>query len=149
MKNLSAVLVLIVIVFGSSMTGQNDETETVTLPDRVMEQVVQRIVIAHFASEKRSREIPFAERNIRSERLPKMRGLTFTVLSDSEIEELYKEIHFFKEPRRVGDVYEIDFGWGDPDCDAMGETWQFRIVGESVLGERTTGGWGMGCSSGH
>lgn len=53
----------IALFFCLPVFGQDEETEVV-LPDVVLKQVVQRIVIEHFKS-KRGGEILFAEREIK------------------------------------------------------------------------------------
>lgn len=117
------------------------EKETVSLPDYVMSQVVQRIVIEHFKG-RRSGEFLFSEKYIDREWMPKMDKIKFVFVDEADD----KEVHFFKEPTRDGEVYEIDFGWGDPTCSAMGDTWQFRISNSKVRDlTKTSTGWGMGC----
>ncbi len=144
------ISLLVFFVFAPVINAQDedDDPETVVLPASVMEKVVQKIIIMHFASQKRSRrEVLIAERYIKAEWLPKMRDIKFTIVSDAELDDIEKEVHFFNEPTRVDGGYQINFGWGEPDCSATGETWQFEVVGDLVQVERTSGGWASGCSS--
>lgn len=145
MKKLFAILPLVVFLFASSMNAQG-ESDEVVLPDLVIGQVVRKIVIEHFKSKKGSEEIYLAERGIKREWLPKMEKIRFTLVSESDVDGFGQDVHFFKQPRLIDGKYEIDFGWGDPGCNATGDTWQFEIVGGALKGPlRTSGGWGMGC----
>jgi hypothetical protein len=145
MKKLFVVLPLVVLSFVSSISAQ-DEENVVVLPDSIMEQVVRKVVADHVISEKGVTEFFIAERGIRREWLPEMKNITFIIVADSKLGGFEKEVHFFKKPRLIEGQYEIDFGFGDPDCSASGDTWQFEIVGDVVKVTRTSGGWGIGFS---
>lgn len=130
----------------AAVANAQDEPEPVevTLPDNVMRQVVERVVVGHFATLRRSRIVYFSEQNIKRSWLPKLNGIEFVIASATD----GKEVHFFRSPERVGKDYQIDFGWGDPDCDAEGEIWSFKITGRFVHNvELAGGGWGSGCSA--
>ena len=139
------LLPLALVLFAMVVNAQDEsEPETVSLPDSVMRQVVERVVVGHFKTERPSVIVYFSEQNIKRAWLPKLDGIKFEFADGAD----GKELHFFRKPERDGKDYKIDFGWGDPDCDAMGETWSFRVVGKTVRDvSLVNGGWGTGCNA--
>ena len=150
MKKLLVLMPLILLVCALSAKAQEEpEPEEVTLPDSVMEEVVRRVVTLHFISTKRSGVIYFADRGIKAEWLPKMENIEFVVLTDGEREGDEKEIHFIKKVTLSDGIYDVWFGYGDPDCTATGDVWQFQITDGDVVQLLTTrGGWGSGWLAG-
>ena len=145
MRKLFVLLPMLVVCLAAAANAQEEaepEPEPVSLPDYVMKQVVERIVIEHFSSTRRKGEMYLSETNIKREWVPKIKKIEFVFVTDAD----GREVHYFREPQRVGSEYRLDFGWGDPDCNSTGDTWQFRIVDGVVRDIRqTAGGWGTGC----
>ena len=138
------LLPLAVAAFAVVVKAQEgSEPVTVSLPDSVMRQVVERVVVGPFKTERPSGVVYFSEQNIKRAWLPKLDGIKFVFVDDAT----GKEVHFFRKPERDGKDYKIDFGSGDPDCDAMGDTWSFRVVGGAVRDVRDAGFWGSGCNA--
>src|SRR5688500_12034986 len=78
MKKLFFVLPVIVVCLAAVASAQEEaEPEAVSLPDYVMKQVVEQIVVDHFSSSRRKGEIYFSEQNIKREWLPKMAKIEF------------------------------------------------------------------------
>ena len=145
MKKFFAILPVVLLLLASPLRAQDDDEEQiVSLPDHIMERVVRQVVISHFRSHRGDRKVFFSDQNIKAEWLPKMRSVEFVVDKDHE-----GDVHFFKQPIRVEGGYQIDFGWGDPDCSAMGDTFRIEISGNNVTATEVAGGWGMGCGSSH
>lgn len=142
MKRFLSILPLVVMLLASPLMAQddNDEPQTVSLPDETMERVVRQVVVSHFRSYRGDRKVFFSDQNIKAEWLPKMRSVEFVVNNDHE-----GDVHFFNEVMRVEGGYEVQFGWGDPDCSATGDTYRIEINGHDVLVTKVAGGWGSGC----
>ena len=139
MKRFFAILPVLLLLFASPLVAQ-DEGQVVTLPDHIMERVVRQVVVSHFRSHRGDRIVYFSNQNIKAEWIPKMRSVEFVVDKDHE-----GDVHFFNEVMRVEGGYEIQFGWGDPNCDATGDIFRIEIGEHHVIVTKVAGGWGSGC----
>ena len=144
MRKLFLLLPMIIVCLAATAADAQEKAEP-SLPDYVMKQVVERIVIDHFDDPQRSGVVYFSAKNIKREWLPKIANIEFVFVPKAD----GREVHFFKAPERVGEIYTIDFGSGDPDCSASGMTWQFQVIrGKLTNFEFGNSGWGMGCGCG-
>lgn len=142
------LLILVVSVFPWPAFAQDeDEKPKVELPDQVMSQVVRRIVRWYFKPANRPREIHFSENGIQASWLPKLKNIEFILLNDNDSLRQEKGVYFFKAPDQTGKTYSIDFGFGDLNCDASGDTWKFKLIGSKVgvWRDDPKRGWGNGC----
>ena len=137
--------VLVCGAAGQAAVGMEEEVE---LPDRVMREVTGRVLRHYFkpAAGRDVRTVKLAAAGLKPERVPKIRGVRFELLTDEEAERTAGGVHFFKPVYREGDAYTIDFGRGSLECDAVGDTWDFRVAGRRVLLSRTKFGWGQACT---
>jgi hypothetical protein len=141
------VISFILIGLALSLIAQddNDEVEP-TIPDFAMKEVVRRVVTWYFKPRNTPRTIYFSGKGIKKEWLPSIRNIEFIVL-EKDSPRYDGPVYFFQHPRSLGKGFTIEFGRGDPECHAIGDTWGFHIAGERVHLFQAGGGWGMGCSA--
>jgi hypothetical protein len=120
---------------------------TPAVPEAVREQVVKRIVTWHFKATKNPKTIYFAAENIKKEWLPAINNIEFVVLEQQPPDGYKRKVFFFREVERAGKGFTIGFGYGDPNCDAEGKTWTFRIKNSRVKLWQGLGIWLTGCDS--
>lgn len=122
-----------------------DNSETVVLPDGVMEQVISRILRYQFKPSRNKKTIPVADIRIKPEWLPSIDNITFQLVPEREMLNYGSGVFLIEEVEQKADVYSINVGWGDLDCDASGTTWKFAVNSGKVRLWPTSGGWGRGC----
>ena len=144
MKHFLLFLSAIILLFSANPIKAQDE-ETPVIPDVAMQQVVKRVVEWYFKPANRPRTIYVYSRGIKSKWLPKIKNIEFAVVDDDSMKE--HDVYFFQQLRRKGKGFTIEFGYGDPNCSAMGDYWGFRIESAEVRLWQIASGWGMGCSS--
>ena len=142
------ILISTFSLLGFAQTEESEEPPVV-IPDRAMEQVVRRILVWHFKPRNQKKVIYLAEKGIQKSWLPKIKGIEFRLLSETEVEEK-ERVHFFtalekRSPRK----YYIGFAFGDPTCDYIGDTWYFRLSKEKVRLWKPNKGFGGGCGRGN
>ncbi len=124
----SLLIILLALIFSIAIFAQ-DETE-IKLPDQIMEEIVNRILVYSFKPRNKPTTIYLAEKGIKESWLPNIKNIEFKLLSDKEIEK--KDIYFFKLFDKEKKNFSIGFGFGDPNCSSYGLNWSFRIVKEKV-----------------
>lgn len=114
----------------------------VKLPDKVMQQVIGRILVKTFKPVSTPKTIDILSNGVKLSWLPRIRNIKFRLVRDGETE---GEIYFFTKPEVRNKTYMIGFGFGDPECGATGDSWHFRLV-KQKLRLWQSGGFGSGCS---
>lgn len=130
-----------------SQDAENQESNFNQVPEKVMREVVRRVLIYKFRPPKRQKVVYLAKEGIDQSWLPIIPNVEFGLLSDEEIQDKDGGVYFFSKPEFSKGIYNINFAFGDPDCEYVGESWSFRNSKNSVrlwLG----GGIGGGCSGG-
>lgn len=141
-KHLYTVLAML-LVFSSTSLAQ--KSETVNLPDEIMQQVVSRIIRWQFKPARKPRTIPIANVRVKREWLPVIENITFDLVPGKRTSDFQNGVFFFEEVTRDGSAYSINAGWGDPECGGLGDTWKFKVSGNRVRLWPTGFGWGSGC----
>lgn len=119
------------------------DDKPVFVPDFAMEKVVRRIVTWYFKPRTKPKKVYFAAEGIRKEWLPQIKNIEFVVLQTYD-----QPVYFFQNQENLGGRFTVHFGFGDPHCDATGDTWAFRIIDKRVkLFNMWASGWGMGCAA--
>ena len=141
------ILLILTIIAGSwcAFAQNEDEKPKVELPDKVLSQVVRRIVQWYFKPANQPRTVHFSENGIKSAWMPEIRNIEFVLLNDKDSNEREEGVYFFEQVEREGKTYSINFGFGHPNCDATGDPWRFRVIGNSVRLWQFRGAWGKGC----
>ena len=142
MRHARFVTIVLMLLAAPSAFAQ---AEAVILPDHVMRQVVSRIARWNFKPGRNLRTIPVADIAIKREWLPAIENITFELVPENDVSDHEKGVYFFQPVERDGAAYTINFGRGDLDCRANGETWKFKIRDNRVRLWRTGHGWGQGC----
>ena len=138
-------LLLVLLTFPVVALGQTDddrEYHDVNVPDRIMEQVVKRILIGEFKARKKSKAIYLLNEGIKRSWLPSIKNINFQLVERNYPDDIY----FFQKPELSGKTYRIGFGFGAPFCDASGDYWVFRLSRRRVKLRRSVG-FGMACSN--
>src|SRR5262245_59732815 len=141
LKEIAIVVLISVFLLPAFSFGQDEDPPKVQVPDQVMKQVEGRILRWYFKPTKRLRKIRISEEGIKEEWLPKIDNIEFVLVSSSEAAKSEKGPYFFKHPENSGRNISIDFGYGDVNCEAYGETWKFRVVGKSAKLWGVRGQW--------
>jgi hypothetical protein len=128
------------------VSAQQSDEKPVTVPEDAMEQVVRRIVTWYFKPRTKSKTIYLSNSGIKAEWLPNIRNIKFVLVEPNSPEADYPGVYFFKDVRLDTGVYSVDFGFGEPTCDATGDTWSFRWEGSRVRLYQN-GNWGSACGS--
>ncbi len=144
-------LSVLILLFSFSLlavgqTEESDESVPVIVPDQAMEQVVRRILVWNFKLRKQKKIVYLAEKGLQKSWLPKIEGIEFRLLSESEVAEKDSIYFFTKLEKRSPSKYHIGFAFGDPTCDYIGKSWYFRISKEKVRLWKPNEGFGAGCS---
>jgi hypothetical protein len=142
-------VLLLIIGFATAGFGQTTDTEenpAVQVPDRAMEQVVRKILIWSFKPRSKPTEIYLFKNGIKSAWLPKIKNIKFQLLSEEQVRQKSSGVYFFKVSDFSDGKYRIEFGFGNPFCDALGNGWNFRIINQKVKLWQY-GKFGMGCSA--
>lgn len=128
--------------------AQSEAGELEALPPEAMRRVVPRILTWYFKPRKEPKEIRLAARGVRPEWLPAIKNIEFVLVPDAELDRSGAVFFFnYYEPKK--DLYEIGFGYGEPDCSAIGDMWRFRLSKQKVRLWKPPGeSFGSGCSSG-
>lgn len=145
MKRIILISCLLIGLSTSLFPQETAEEPKITLPDAVMEQVVKRIVTWYFKSSKKPKTIYFASENIKKEWLPQINNIRFVALEKPTPNHYPRMVYFFKEVEKLNKSFGIGFGYGDPDCEAIGDPWVFRFTDHRVKLWQVRGGWGSGC----
>lgn len=138
-----AILVSSFAALGFAQT--TDEEAKVIVPEPAMREVVRRILIYSFKPRNKRTEIRLYERGIKSEWLPEIKNVEFQLVPEAENDSI-ENVYFFNLVTLEKGVYGIGFGFGNPNCEARGNTFYFRLAKQKVklwLGD----GFGMGCGS--
>ena len=131
--------------FVSFAQTEDSEEKPVVIPEPTMEQVVRRILVWNFKPRKQKATVYLAEKGIQESWLPKIEGIEFRLLSESEIAEKGR-VHFFTYLERLSSSkYQIGFAFGKPDCYFEGADWYFRISKQKVSLWKPNKGFGGGC----
>jgi hypothetical protein len=112
------------------------------VPDQVMQEVVRRVLVQTFKPALKPKTIEILDNGISLSWLPIIRNVKFRLVLSSE---KHGDIYFFTKPELSKKTYKIGLAFGDPECSAIGDTWNFRIVIEKITLWKN-GGFGMGCS---
>lgn len=139
------LFVLIIWCFSAFVNGQDSSVNPV--PGEVMREVVRRILVYKFKSPNRPKTVYLAKDGIDRSWLPTIPNIEFHLLSAEEIEDKETKVYFFSKPELLGKTYSITFAFGDPDCDYLGQSWNFRVSKNKVrlwLDRETGGGCGGG-----
>lgn len=113
------------------------------IPDAVMQQVIGRILVKTFKPAPEPKTIEFLSSGIKRSWLPFIRNIKFRLVSDDRTG---REFYFFTKPKIQHKTYTIGFGFGNPKCDATGDSWSFRLSKQKVTRLWKNGGFGSGCS---
>jgi len=109
-------------------------------------EIVRRIIHWNFAPRSKPTIVPLLRDGIDPAWLPEIPNLSFRLIELHQIGEFDRDIRFFHALEREGRTYFISLGKGDPECDAGGETWAFRLDrGRVRLWPVRGAGWGTGC----
>lgn len=128
--------------------AQTDAEDLESLPPEAMREVVPRILTWYFKPRKKPTEIRLAARGVRPEWLPRIKNIRFVLVPDEKLDES-GDVFFFNYYEPVKDRYEIGFGYGAPDCAAIGDMWYFRVSKQKVrLWKPKGAGYGSGCAVG-
>ena len=124
------ILSLSILVNGQEI--ENTETSEISLPENVMREVVQRILVYKFKPVKRKKIVYLSQKGIEPTWLPKIKNIEFSLLSNEEIDNRDSGIYFFSAPESKNKTYEIYFAFGNPTCEFIGDSWRFRIINNKV-----------------
>lgn len=113
------------------------------IPDAVMQQVVGRILVKAFKPAPEPKTIDILSSGIKRSWLPFIRNIKFRLVSDDGTG---KEFYFFTKPEIEHKTYTIGFGFGNPKCDATGDSWSFRLSKQKLTRLWQNGSFGSGCS---
>src|SRR5437867_2474193 len=138
----SFILALVLPICGISQQQNRPKVS-----ESEMKQVVSHILHWYFKASDRQRRIYVANQVVRQSWLPVIRNTKFVLISRSNISRHKNGVYFFRRPERNGIMFKIDFGLGNPNCRAFGDTWyfHFRKGIMRLLGDR--GNWGSDCDS--
>lgn len=127
----------------------NDDILYTLVPSAARKQVVKRIVTWYFKSPKKPQTIYVAAQNIQKEWLPTIRNIEFVILEKQPPKGYERKVYFFRPLEMQKGSFLLPFGYGDPDCDSIGDTWSFRVNGSRVKQLKQAWlGWGTGCATG-
>lgn len=149
----SLLIMILALSFSITIFAQDDEPE-IKLPDKIMQQVIKRILVYSFKPRKKQTTIYLAdylaEKQIQESWLPKIKNINFKLLSDEEAEKKKRKIYLIKFFGKEKNTYSIGFAIGDSSCSYEGKSrWSFRLVRERVILWRDKGvGFGGGCGRG-
>lgn len=151
MKNKLLLFLFIISSISVNILGHDTDDEkssVVFVPENVMQEVVSRILIYQFKPRTQEKIIFISEKGIKQAWLPTIQNVEFQLLTDEEIEDSGKDVYFFTEIKISKRTYEIGLAYGDPDCDYIGNTWNFRFSKSKVRLWRLDGEFGGGCGGG-
>lgn len=138
------LLFIIVLSFLSRTASAQVETveEPAYVPNAVRAQVVRRILTWYFKPRSRPKTIYLLNDGVTPAMLPAIRNIEFQLVSDAGKP---ADVYFFQQPYQEGSKLRIGFGYGDPNCSAIGESWFFNVSGSRVRLWQA-GSFGMGCA---
>jgi hypothetical protein len=140
-----ALLTLTFFLLGLPIAAQDEEAKVV-LPDSVMQQVVSRVVKWHFRPARKPRTVYISEVNIKAEWLPEIKNIKFQLVP-RPTDGYGDPMHFFGDLTKEKTGFLIVYAFGQPDCDANGETWFFRVIKGKVKLSTNLGGFGAACGA--
>ncbi len=145
-----SLLIFISIVIGLFVVVKAQESENsepqISIPENIKQELVGRILVFKFKPAKKQKVINLAKDDINPSWLPEIPNIKFNLLSDEEIEDVSDGIYFFTKTEEKGKDFSIGFAFGDPDCDYLGDEWNFRIVDNKLRLWRIEGrGFSGGC----
>jgi hypothetical protein len=140
--------ILLTVLTGVSITVSAQDISGPNLQESVYREVVQRILAYKFKATKREKVVLLAEKGLKETWLPVIKNVKFRLLTEGEIEDLGRDVFFFTETKANNGGYDIALGFGNPNCDYIGDGWRFRI---SDTGTRLwpVGSVGGGCGGGY
>lgn len=141
-------MISVLAIFLALPVFAQDEEETVTLPDAVMEQVVKRIVTWNFKPRGRPTKIRISAEGIKEEWLPKIENIQFVYVQDG-LEGNDVEMWWFYPVFKEGRYFTIGFGYGRPTCSIDGDLWYFRVTENRVRLRSGPSRFGAGNSCHH
>ncbi|HEV7698691.1 MAG TPA: hypothetical protein VGO43_00535 [Pyrinomonadaceae bacterium] len=121
--------------------GQERE---VVLPRGVMKQVVSHIVTFYIKSAPRRRSIYVSSDLVKAAWLPTLRNVRFRMVAETP-NGYPRSVQFFTNLRKAGRQYSIVYAYGDPDCQARGDVWHFRVVHGTVVSLHRHNRYGSAC----
>ena len=121
---------LVLISSSISTFGQSQQKDTfylVELPQQTKEIVIKRILANYFKSTDKPKVIYIAEKGIEKQWLPFIKNIEFRLISREEAEQRKISVYLFSDIwENTPGLYQITFGYGDPDCKYLGDIWNFR-----------------------
>ena len=110
----------------NSQDAENEKPATNPTPENVMREVVRRILIYKFKPANNRKVIYLSKEGIEQSWLPLIPNVEFRLLSGEELQDRDGSVYFFSKPELSKQTYAINFAFGNPDCDYLGEGWRFR-----------------------
>jgi len=141
--------VLLIVLLGATFTHfAQDEDVAPTIPEATFREVVQRILVYKFRPRKVEKVVVLGAQGINKSWLPKIKGVSFRLLTEPQIEDLGRDVFFFTQPTLEKETYEIALGFGNPHCDYVGDGWSFRVT-KTRTRLWPVGSVGGGCGGGY
>jgi len=145
---IAAVLVICVLYAGAARGFETHSKPEIVPPDRVMKEVVGRIIRRYFKPGKNVKAIYFSSEGIRPAWLPKIEGIRWVLLTKRQTTHQERKAYFFLKPVIVENKYSIAFALGDGDCNGIGDFWTFEIRDGVLSGLEQPGTvWASFCST--
>ena len=141
MKHALALSILILALAGSGR-GQVCGTDSSDVPNRVMSQVVSRILRAYFKPSRRVQTVYITDAGIRRSWLPKIGNVRFIVVTSDKRDSRIGSFYTFLEPEKKASKWSVGFGTFNPRAGGTGDCWNFYAVGREVRIWRTGEQWG-------
>lgn len=135
MKIAKLFALMIILSISVTVSGQESEVEESSdnlVPENVMREIVRRILIYKFKPVKRKKVIYLAQNGIERSWLPEIGNIEFRLISNGEVEDRDSGVYFFTKPQLTKNTYEINFAFGNPNCEYLGDGWNFRIANNKV-----------------
>lgn len=145
-KNMKKLIPIVMLLLAPVVLQAQSEKP---ISDAALSEMIGIVLRDEFKPADEPKTIYLSERFLKPAWLPKIRNITFVLITDKELKERGKAHFLKKAPYWEDGIVRVDFGFGDPECSASGGSWLFHVNGDKV--ERVTGrggGWGSNCSGG-
>ena len=126
-KSLLPIFFLLVAAVTTTPGQESSVPGTVSLPDAVMRQVVNRVLVWYIKPSPRTRTLPVSERGVKSEWLPSIANVNLELVSDNDALKSKSSVFLFDDLQLSAGRYSINVGWSDLACRGGGDVWKFTV----------------------
>jgi hypothetical protein len=148
MKTTMAASALLTLLLAAQVASAQTGELPASISPGVFSRIVKTILRDEFKPAQRAKTIYISDQLIDASWLPKINNIEFIILNEKEFEK-HGKAYIFNQVKFEGRMLRVDFGYGDLHCSATGESFFFRIKGDTFKRVRDNGGWGRGCATGN